>query len=283
MKRKKIKHTPVQKYKIKEQVIFVKREDLCAKQPAPPFSKIRGIFNVLFQLKKQGITHVGYSENSISMASWGVSWACFELGLKAVIFDQQYKNPPQTLLKHRQYWEMFGAEIIPVRPGIQNISHNIGKTYMKEKFATKGQMLPIGLPFDETVKETAKEYKYTINKIQKQFKQTPNSLIVCVGSGTICSGLLYTGLHIPIYGVTCAYSNIKKKQKFIAKKSKKILDGFLKQAQLYIFEGGYQYKEKAKINAPFPCNPHYDLKAWEWLNCNIEEIPPPILFWNIGA
>lgn len=276
--RKKIKHTPIEVYTIQNKSIFVKREDLCTKNPAPPFSKVRGLFKFLSNLKKQGYTHVGYSENSISMASWGVSWVCYEIGLNAVIFDQQYKNPTKALQKHRQYWNKFNAKIIPVRPGIQNISFNIGKTYMRKNYK-KGYMLPLGLSFDETVQETAKEFIYTINRLER----IPKTLILSIGSGTICAGILNTKPNMCVFGITCSVMNENKKERFIAQKAKIITKGMIKQVNFKIIHGGYEYKEKPKIIAPFPCNPHYDLKAWEWLYTNINKIETPILFWNIGA
>jgi hypothetical protein len=36
------------------------------------------------------------------------------------------------------------------------------------------------------------------------------------------------------------------------------------------------------MDPPFPCNPYYDLKAWEWLMKNKGQLEEPILFWNIG-
>ena len=96
------RETEVEKYQIGKYPVLVKREDLAVKKPAPPFSKVRGIIPALQKLKKQGYTTIGYTESSISMAGWGLVWACEQLGLKAVIFDPQYKKTPSLLKYHRK-------------------------------------------------------------------------------------------------------------------------------------------------------------------------------------
>ena len=91
--------TPIEVYND----IYVKRDDLCFEYPAPPFSKCRGLLMHLAKLKKQGYKYIGYTETSISMAGWGVAWACQELGLTAIIFDPQYKDTPEVLKYHRKH------------------------------------------------------------------------------------------------------------------------------------------------------------------------------------
>lgn len=67
-----MKNTPIELYNIGNTPIYVKREDMCAPEGAPPFSKIRGLMKVLKNLKAQGYTHIGYTETSVSMAGWGL-------------------------------------------------------------------------------------------------------------------------------------------------------------------------------------------------------------------
>ena len=43
------------------------------------------------------------------------------------------------------------------------------------------------------------------------------------------------------------------------------------------------YRDSATVPCPFPCDAHYDLKAWEVLPSEIDTLRPPILFWNIGG
>ena len=52
---------------------------------------------------------------------------------------------------------------------------------------------------------------------------------------------------------------------------------------IQIVSSEYLYHEQAQTRAPFPCNPYYDLKAFEYLQKNITKLAKPILFWNIGG
>jgi hypothetical protein len=97
---------------------MVKREDLCAEPPAPPFSKIRGLVERIRRLKADGYETVGYTETAVSMAGWGVAWACAQFDMRAVIFDPQYKKTPELLTFHREQWAKFGATIVPIQAGM---------------------------------------------------------------------------------------------------------------------------------------------------------------------
>jgi len=37
------------------------------------------------------------------------------------------------------------------------------------------------------------------------------------------------------------------------------------------------------VCVPWPAHPHYEGKVWEWMLQNVDGLPRPILFWNIGA
>ncbi len=85
-------NTPVESYKCQGLSVLVKREDLCVKKHGPPFSKVRGIYDHLYALKKKGVTTIGYTETSISMAGWGLAWIGRCLGMRVVIYNPQYKH-----------------------------------------------------------------------------------------------------------------------------------------------------------------------------------------------
>jgi len=190
-----IDNTPVEKHGD----IWVKREDLCATPPAPPFSKVRGLYAHLQYLQsRHGITTVGYTETSISMAGWGVAWACADLGLRCIIFDPQYKNPPALLRFHRRQWRKFGARLIPLPAGRAMVNYYKSRKIIKEKYGEKGWILPLGLPFPETIQANAREVENTINNWGE-----PGTIVCNSGSGTMVSGIL-RGIQdrdIDVYGI----------------------------------------------------------------------------------
>ncbi|MBU0777754.1 PLP-dependent lyase/thiolase [Patescibacteria group bacterium] len=268
-----IYNTPIEKYLIEGQEIYVKREDLACLPPGPPFAKVRGLYPVLRRLKKEGIKTVGYMETSISMAGWGISYFCKNLGMKAVIFMPQYKDG----LRYNQEfqinkWEKFGAEIIPIeKPSRMFINFYRARKILSEKYPSS-MMLPQGMPFEETVREVSIQASH----ISSYYK----SIICCIGSGAMIAGILHARLGIPIYGILVS----KKGTKIVKEKVLRMsgMDGFIRK-YLFIIDYGYEYTDLEEIECPFPCNPYYDRKAWKWLMGNMDKVEKPILFWNIGA
>ena len=222
-------NTPIEVYKIDNTYIHVKREDMCSPKGAPPFSKIRGLMKALKKIKKEGYTHVGYTETSVSMAGWGIAWGCRQLGLKAVIFEPVYKNGPQDLLAfHKTKWIENEAIIIPIKAGMAKVNYYICKNQMKEMYGDKGIHLPLGIPFEETIEETQK----VATRVLREAENSYHSIVISVGSGTICAGVLRaSGLYIErysprVYGIMSRTGDIGQKEQKIVNKAKILQGGF---------------------------------------------------------
>jgi len=276
-----ISNTPVEAYDVNGYRILVKREDLSTPLPGPPFSKCRGLYAKMLKLRQQDITVVGYAETAISMAGWAVAWCAASLKMEAVIFEPQYKHTtPQLLVLHRQQWEKFGAEVVKMPAGRVSIIHYKGRRWLHENYGRKALMLPIGLPFDESVDETAKEWRRTMEMIV-----TPKTTVLCIGSGTIAAGIL-KGMRRgegKLIGILVHPRNIEKKKQVIQNKAGLLCEGlFAAENPLTIIDAGWQYTQRAVREAPFPCHSYYDLKAWDWLVKNTKYLATPVLFWNIG-
>jgi 1-aminocyclopropane-1-carboxylate deaminase/D-cysteine desulfhydrase-like pyridoxal-dependent ACC family enzyme len=262
--------------------VYVKRDDMCFDPPAPPFAKCRGLMRRLSTLKEQGITTIGYTETAISMAGWGVAWACKELGMRSVIFDPQYKDTLDILTFHRKQWKKFGVTTVPIKAGRAKVNYYISSKYLQENFKM-AVMLPLGLPFDETVNATCEEVMETWQHLSVHIK----SVVCCVGSGTIAAGI-WKGLTnvnagCYLFGVMTRTGNINGKARNIEKKANLLSYGFFKSSvHLTLIDVGWKYIEESKVKCPFPCHSYYDLKAWEWLTLNRVQLKEPILFWNIG-
>lgn len=277
-----LRNTPIEQHVVKGKEILVKREDLCGVPGSPTFSKIRGIVEHLKSLKQSGINIVGYTETSISMAGWGIAWACKMLDMKAVIFNPIYKEPHEVLEYHKEQWIKHNAEIIDIKAGMAKVNFYISKKLLYDKYGKKALLLPLGLPFKETISATANELKKTLKMIPKM-----DNIVVNIGSGTICAGI-WKGLSeidyiCSLYGVMGRTGNINQKKELIAKKAK-ILNGglFGKYIDLNLIDEGWEYTQKSEVKCPFPCHEYYDLKAWQWLTENINTLTGSVLFWNIG-
>jgi hypothetical protein len=273
--------TPVELYS----GIYVKRDDLCFQPPAPPFSKCRGVLDHLRKLKDSGVETVGYTETAISMAGWGVAWACNILDMVAVIFDPQYKVTPDVLAYHREQWKQFHPIIHPIPAGRAKVGWYQSKKILQEFYDPKGVMLPLGLPFEESIEATAKEMRLTLIQTGIRFK----SIVSCIGSGTMFAGL-WRGIEqaglskVNLYGVFTRTGSIEHKKEVIQKKAGLQTEGFLKSiVNIHLIDPGWEYTEECKTEVHFPCHSYYDAKAWEWLVRNLPDLKKPILFWNIGS
>lgn len=265
--------TPIEKYLIGGKEIEVKREDLCC-IGGPPFSKMRGIKERLKTLKHEGVEVVGYVETAISMAGWGVAKVGKELGLRVIIYDPQYKISPGVLNFHRSKWAENQAETRPIKAGRAKVGYYQARYQMEKEFGNQGMLLPLGLPFEETIEATAKE-------AAKLFSY--RTVVVNVGSGTICAGLLRgLGEEVFVWGIMGRKGDKIRKREEIEKRSVKGLS-LKKRKGFALVDPGYEYTESESFPAPFPCNPYYDRKAWKWVIENYGSLERPVLFWNIGA
>ena len=256
--------------------IFVKREDMACPSPGPPFGKVRGLFPVLKKLKQKGYKVISYTDTSISMAGWGISYFCKKLDLKSVIFYPQYKELRHNQEEYIKKWETFGAEIIPLdKPNRQSINFHRAKKRFMDLYKD-GIMLPQGLPFEETMENVAEE----ISKDPKSYEKI-KSIVVSVGSGVMLSGIIRgissLGLSPDIIGIFVAPKSIKvmtdRINKFVGNEYNNLI----------LKETTYEYTDKEEMEIPFPCNPYYDAKAYKWIKDNEKTIKSPVLFWNTGA
>lgn len=281
-------NTPVEEYYIcrsprpgihDDHIVYVKREDLATPAPGPSFSKVRGLILVLERLKRQGITIIGYTETSVSMAGWGVAWACKELGLRCIIFDPQYKETPELLKYHRERWFEFQADKVPLKAGMAKVNWNISKKWLADHYGERAYLLPLGLPFPETV--DAAEYEAYLTRESNPVDY--RTVVVNVGSGTVCAGVLRGFSDRTVYGIMGRTGNVEMKKKKILEKAGFQEGGLFDCPDFKLIDPKWEYTERSNIIAPFPCHDWYDLKAWEWLTLNVHKLEAPILFWNIGS
>ena len=269
--------TPIEQY----EGFYVKRDDLATKdlEGAPPLAKMRGLYPLLENVLEKNI---GYYESKISQSSWAVAWCCREFNKQATIYYHHGKNFPEHTQKYQlKIWEHFKVEQVPMyEANIMSIHASIAKKQFFEKYPD-GRFLPSGLPLDKS--------KYLVaDQVKKLPKEVfGGSFVVCVGSGTMASGVLH-GLteyrpheYHDFYGILVhdKKNPSKVKAKLIEKSH---LDPFTG-INVKVLHYNYDYFDKETCSVPFPCCEYYDRKAYKWMIDNLETLKKPVLFWNIGA
>lgn len=281
-----LQDTPIDRITIKNKEVYVKREDLACTKPGPPFAKVRGLYPLLKKLKADGVEIVGYMETTVSMAGWGISYFCEQLGMKAVIFKPVYKkggNRHNQDLQDKK-WRLFNAKVIDIQATRLSIMFYQAKRILLTKYPD-AFMLPQGLPFQETITEVSAQ----IVK-DKCYPVWDGTIVSCVGSGTMAAGILrglsLINTHPDYYGIFVAPKNKENMYNKILGMANINSYGFFPNkltANVRLSDLDYEYTEVETCDCPFPCNIYYDRKAWKFLIDNIKELKEPILFWNIGA
>jgi hypothetical protein len=258
--------TPVDDY-LGQYGLLVKREDLCC-PPGPHFSKCRGVYPHAAG-RPEGL--IGVLDTSHSQGGWAVAQACALLGKQCRLFYPVYRGHEfDTLRPQQQEAAALGAELVGLPAGRSAVLYHRAKQTVE---AHGGYMFPNALKLPETVEETARELVAT----RERRPNLPFVLLVSASSGTIAAGLarvwpwtlvVHMGYDRPPDAV----------RKYMEKMSG------VTRATVHIFDEGYAYKDVARPGPtpPWPCNSHYDLKAFRWWLAEGRRRYGEALFWNIG-
>lgn len=272
-----IDNTPFVQHEVLGRQIWVKREDLSTNitKGMPPLAKMRGAFELISKMHDSGIKLIGNVDTKFSKSGQGIAAICKELKINCI---NGYPKMKEELPEQLKMVEILGAELYELRPNYLRIHYSQVRKYVESK---GGKMLPYAISCKESVRAVANEAK----KIPEEL--LGGSLIVCVGSGTMLSGII-TGLkRLPeIHGVSSGMSEerqLKNMQKLLLEvntDTKRTVD-FLNNISI---KGPIMpYHNKCTITTPFPTHPNYDRKAWKYMLDNIEQLKEPIIFWNIGS
>lgn len=291
-------NTPTELVNVGGVNVWVKREDLYSAPVTPPqnqtplidtypppFAKPRGLIPYLASLKKGGAEVVAYMDTTISMAGWALAYYAPSLGLHPVVVYPRHKDGVRhNVGYHADMCKALGAEVLFLQGPTQMGVNWYRARKMVTKRYPKAVLLPQGLPFAETVQEVAREVKTVPGEAWG------GTVVIAIGSGTmaagVITGMMEQGHDQNIIGILVSSGNVWKKQTSIQRKVQGLLKGPWVSRYLVLMDNGWKYEEEVVTEPPFPCNPHYDRKAWHWLVNHIGNdigIARPILFWNIGA
>jgi hypothetical protein len=261
--------TPIETYELHGRRVLVKRDDLFGRAPMPPLGKLRGLKRILGDHHRVGILLVGCWDTRVSKLGLGVAVACQSWpGMRCLLAYPAHRGdgPPPALADA----ERFGAELLPLKPNHIDICFAQAG---RETVRRGGAMLPFGLECEASVDAIAAEAQSLPAEVTQN-----GTVVVSCGSGVTMSGLLRGLQDRPstFVGISSGRSINRIKQcigRYVQ----------LPNARLQLIEAVTPYSLPANVESPFPAHPHYDLKAWQYLESAINRYPPPILFWNVGA
>jgi threonine dehydratase len=266
-----IASTPLETYP--DLGMVVKREDLCC--PAGPhFSKTRGVWA---HIEKRNESLIGCLDTSHSQGGWATAQACRMLGKASIIFYPSFVKP-RPLSASQVFGQELGAELVPLQAGRSAVLYHQAKAMMRER---GGYMMPNALKLDETVEETTLEF---VDTAAYYAMEGIEAVLVSASSGTIAAGV-FRGMRMADWRVPLlvhlGYDRSAAAVERYIQERANLIDH---RGQIMIYNEQYAYKDKARPgpDAPFPCNEHYDLKAFRWYQRIGHTMYKPVLFWNVG-
>jgi hypothetical protein len=263
------RHTPIEEYKIRDLVVFVKREDLVGKPPAPPLGKLRGLIPVLQRFHRDGVRTVGCWDTRVSKLGVGLAAAVRQFeGMRAICGYPALRRMPTPC--HLELAARLGAELFPTTPNHAQICFSMTRKYVE---GLGGTILPFGLECAEAVRAIAQEASFI-----RETSLLRGTLLLSCGSGVTLAGLLKGLPLLPrrIIGLSSGRS-LDRIRLCLLRYVSSLPDSLeLRAAEV-------PYDTVVDIGCPFPSHPNYDRKAWAMLLREGSRWPRPILFWNIGA
>ena len=273
---------PIEKYKTLDGFEFnVIRDDLPFPFPSPNFSKIRGIAAHFEKLHEQGVRKVASQDTIIARVGWGVGYFANKYDMEHWGF---YPRGHDDF--YRKMMQSFGSTAVPMMGTHQRIVTGMAKKWLF-KNGISAHFLPVGLRLEESKHEHVK-----LVEMLKDELDCGGTLVMIISSGTILSGLIggimEHNIDINVKGVLV--HSFKGRREKIMREAKALIS--LNRSQLFgvnhkftfeVIDDGCDYNQKARYKPPFPCDRFLDGKAFSWMIDNIESLPQPIYFWNVGG
>jgi hypothetical protein len=269
--------------------LWVKREDLSAREPGPAFSKTRGVYAHIAALPPE-VDTIGVLDTYHSQAGHAVAHACRILGKEVVNFYPEYKHEPG----HRAPQERaraLGASLLGIPAGRSAVIYHQAKKILEHRWGRRASyMMPNALKLPEMVSETARE----VQTLPKDFH--PDAVLIPISSGTIAAGVIrgfidrrvalvnalgHDDPGLPHFYLHMGYD--RSPAEVLRYVASHVGEGF-DPSRVQLISEGYGYKDQARpgVTPPWPCSPYYDLKALRWWvrsRCSGTHVN---LLWNIG-
>ncbi len=272
-----IDNTPVEDHR-QQYGLLVKREDLCCPPPGPPFSKTRGVYA---HVKARPEQVIGVLDTYHSQAGHAVAQACDLLGKTCVNYYPNFKHEPGP--REPQHHAMaLGAQLQPLPAGRSAVLYHQAKKDLAR--IHDSYMMPNALKLPEMVSETAAEVRRTLSSgALNHIWGTEMPVLIAISSGTIAAGVIQGFRQADLRPRFILHMGYDRSQDAVLKYLAGHL-GSLEHDYITLVNEGYGYKDVARPGEtpPWPCNSHYDLKAFRWWLREGRGRWGEALMWNIG-
>jgi hypothetical protein len=195
-----------------------------------------------------GVAEAVYASPPEGGAQTALATVAKALGKRATIFVAQRAKPhPRTLEAAR-----LGAKVVLVAPGYLTVVQARAKAYCRE---TGAFLIPFGADFPGAPEAIAAAALRT--------GEAPDEVWCAAGSGVLARGL------------ALAWPDA---QRNVVQIGRELSPRDVAGARIHVHPK--KFGDRAVIGAPFPADPHYDAKAWEF--CVAMRGPGKVLFWNVA-
>lgn len=245
--------------------VIVRREDLRFDTPLPHHAKMDALEVVVIGAKENGYDLIGCFCTKHGIWPFGLPYFARKHGLKSAIGYPALSmgNVPAELWPIREETSS-GYELLMLRPNVVKVNEAQVKNYLKDR---NGFYIPFGVGMN-----------YAVEVLANQIQFGPGgTLIVPCGSGVTLAGVIKGG-------AANQFAEI------IAVSAGRPIEVIKKAVEQYAiipnnvrFIQEHEYNQIPKIICPWEAHPYYELKAFDWLYRNVEQLTGPITFLNIGS
>lgn len=263
-----ITNAPVEYYFIRGRHIAVRREDLAYARPLPANAKMSALYEIvkeksyqyklmaMFAKKQQGVSY-----------ALGFPHIAKEFNVETIITypTNRPKDIPAWLAECKK---KLNVEVITLHPNMVTININQTKKIVEDR---GGYFIPFG--FDSMTSVLTHRDRFVLPK-------TTGTLIMATMTGMTLAGAIahlqrHDKVAKKIIGVSCG-----RPPENVFKSMRQYIDVPDNVEIINPFDRNFK---PADFEEPFPLHPDYELKAWYWMLNNLDDLPDPIYFINVGA
>ena len=196
----------------------------------------------------QSCDEIVYASPAQGGAQYALAYVAQQLGKRATIFVASRRVPHPRQLEAKR----LGAKIVLVKEGRLNVVQARARAYAAEVGAT---LAPFGFDAPEAVG--------IIASAAKALEENPDEVWCSAGSGTLCRSL------------KTAWPRANHIAVAVGRDIEPATVGGAK-----VIRYPKPFEHHALTLPPFPSDPHYDAKAWEF--CKLHKKPGArVVFWNV--
>ena len=249
-------------YNVDKVPIYVLRADLLSDRPA--HGKCIGMKRLCYWFKKDGYSQVVWHSDSVSNLCLGVTRAALDNLMQPIItYMETKKGVPRAVSESQK----LGAKLIPLRHNVYPVllaqSRNIARN-MHAAFVEYGG--------------DHEEVLDAISQFYAEFAPRNIATLVLSSGSTVTMRGISRRINISRPHIISISSGTSLKTQESALRGLKWLS-----VSYTLIPPLMKHSEPDLSYCPFPSNQYWDRKAWRWLTTHIQELTPPVLFYNTGG